>query len=621
MAGWITILGECPDFSLRLERFRKIFNIDGIPPLNIRVVDHGPEFRLIQWAWGTEFSDIAWVGDMESPGLLISGVITELTGKSSSVAVSAPSAEMLFAEWQLCGEEVVPRLNGSFSTLFHDPSLREVHVHVDRFASRSVWVQREGNTWLLGNFPSAVAACRSNRPSLDPAGLWALLHMGRPPGNRGLYAAMFALMAGQKATLKPGQPPRLETWWSRRYVPDEKPSPREWGEAIAGVLQQSADRLRRTCIQPRLFLSGGLDSRLAAAAFGSGLHSLTLCTQSNLESRLAQRVADTLDLEHSTLYRTPYWYLDTSVASALISSGNYLNHHTHFIVPAMELLTGTEPGEFLLGDLLENFNKHYFSEQLTCFGPTSGRISEWLPSIIPATVREFTRQDIHLRPEMRQRVREDYDETMSQFARAVETVSTNPADRLDTLLRWANVGLTYTYNMHTCLWPLARTRNLYFDHGVDNLSLQIPATIRGAGILHAHTLRRLNKRLSWISDANTLQPPIFPETLKRFAGRSRPVLGKIRRAVARRKNDGPVLSTSGSWLLLHEMYRKDDKYRAHCEAILFNPAALPEEIFTAQAIRSTWHEYLSGNVSRHFEVEALLSFGRLNQQISTSGLG
>lgn len=98
----------------------------------------------------------------------------------------------------------------------------------------------------------------------------------------------------------------------------------------------------------------------------------------------------------------------------------------------------------------------------------------------------------------------------------------------------------------------------------------------------------------------------------------RPILGGLRRRWKTSRSSGPIQSTSGSWLLTHELYRKDTAYRERVANTLNNPDCFPEEIFDRARIKETWNEYLAGNIDRHFEIASLLTYGTLQQQLGGS---
>jgi len=618
MGGWVFITGNTSDFDVRLSRFRRTFSVEGVPNLRIEeyVYDDIQAARSFGWAWNRASIPDVHVVRNESTMLILCGVITDLGRFGTVPSECGSTATRVLELWTAHGEEVIGQLDGSFSCLFYDSRRRQIVVFTDRFASRSVWVGEDGGTWIVGNFPSAVAAMMRNPPKIDPVGLWSLFLAGRQLGDHGLYSNVRALMAGQKAVLSPAPRKMVSKWWQRRYKPENGLSAREWGCRLADALKASAARYKKVSGSPYLFLSGGLDSRIAAASFGKTLRTLTLCTSPNAESRLAWLVSLSLGLENRRILRSPYWYLDTLDAASLISSGHFLTDHTHFIVPIQEVCSENPEAGFLLGDLLENFNKHYFK-------PSGGRFTFDCTGIkdfykyVPYAMTNSSRIGIHFREELRKPLEEMYLQALQEYAKSLLDVSEDHADRFDTFLRWANVSVTPTYNMITCIWPLAQERNLYFNNDLNELSLKIPASLRGARVLHAWILYNLSKRLALIPDSNYFLPPILPHKLKNLVKKLRPAVGAFRRnLIARtRRGNEPALKTSGSWLVLHEMYRKDARYKASMESLIADEAVFPPEIFDLQQIRNTWNEYLLGNTRLDFEIRALLSFGNLNRLV------
>lgn len=174
--------------------------------------------------------------------------------------------------------------------------------------------------------------------------------------------------------------------------------------------------------------------------------------------------------------------------------------------------------------------------------------------------------------------------------------------------------------MTTWIWPLAKERNLCFDNELNDMSLKIPSDIRGAGILHKWILYHLCKMLIIIPDANTFFPPLLSKNINQIAEKLRPAIGKFRRSLMQKQPTELVLKTSGSWLLLHEMYRKGRLYREQIENLIFDRDVFPPEIFDLEQIKNTWKEYIAGNIQLHFEIEALRSFGSLHKMIPCDGI-
>ena len=622
MGGWITEIGATSDFDEHLARFEKTFNVDGVPGLRVETHAHSNRTRTIAWAWNRFGIPDVYVEKADNGfTIVLCGVITDLGRFGPLPNNQESTASRVLRLWFEHKDNLIKELNGSFSCLFYGPDNDEATLYTDRFASRSIWFTKENDVWIVGNFPSAIMAIKKNNPKIDPVGLWSLFHTGRHVGTHGLYSNTCCLLAGEQAVLSTAPEAIVNKWWHRRYTPDTSIKASEWGARIATALQESSRRYKRVCTNPYIFLIGGLDSRIAEEAFGKPLKSVSLSTSPNAETRIASLVSKIVGIEHQTIVRSPYWYLDTLDAAALISAGNFLTCHTHFIVPTSEIASQNPDAEFFLGDLLENFNKHYFSmpdgNGLT-YNPEN--MMEILHSCVPSSVRGPHRLGIHFREEIRKRIEKIYKEALEDYAKSLVDVSEDDADRLDTFLRWADVSVTYTYNMITCLWPLAGERNIFFDNEVNKISLKIPSTLRSAGILHKWTLHHINRILALIPDANTFLPPVFPNGIGIFAKKIRPTLGRVRRCIVPKSKSKPVLKTSGSWLLTDEMYRKDSQYKKRIENLIVNENIFPSEIFDLEQIKNTWNEYLAGNTSLHFEIEALLSFGNLHRMVVCNGI-
>ncbi len=622
MGGWITLFGDMDNSDLRIQKFKRIFDVKGVPNLIVEDQSHTRCFKSILWAWRTNgIPDVYVHSDKHNNVLILCGAVTDL-GRFGSVNPDQNEiAKNVLELWKEHGDEIINQFNGSWSFLLSNCRENSATIFTDRFASRSIWISHDGNTWIMGNFPSAVVTMRQNVTTIDPAGLWSLFQTSRHIPGRGLYKEVFALKAGEKAILKSDGSYSISIWWRRKYNPDYNVFPKEWGHQLANALKDSAKRIKRITPNSYLFLSGGIDSRIAAASFEDGLKSITLCSSPNFESRIAELVSTHLGLEHQTMIRSPYWYLDTLEAATLISAGNYFTSHTHFIVPAVNIVTKYPDAAFLLGDLLENLNTHYFSI------PSNGSLffsPERLPCLltdyVPFTSKDPKRLLQIFNKNVRERFRKCWKEAVQNSAKSVMDVSEDDCDIFDTFLRWIDVSVTYTYNMISCIWPFASERTLYLDNDVNNISLRIPSKIRGKSIIHSWILWHLNKRLLLIPNANNYLPILSPKWMQNMFKRFRPKFGHIRRKLyLKYKRNSLMLPTSGSWILMHQLYRRDRKYRSMIETLLQNKDVFPHDIFDYNGIKQLWNEFLDGNLNLLFEINSLITFGKLSCLIPCQG--
>ncbi len=615
MGGWVSLFGKAGDLYLRVDRFRRVFNVENVPELNIEIRQHTPQFTSILWAWRKfRIPDMFIQSDEIGNIILLCGTVTDL-GKYGAISSDQnETAKMILNFWKEYGDAIIDEINGSWSLLFYNAKENRLTAFTDRFASRSIWISQDGNVWIIGNFPSAIVAIRKNSTNYDPAGLYSLFTISRHIPGKGIYKEVFALKAGQGITLRPDTGYQILDWYKRRYNPDFSVKPKEWGYRLAKALKYSAGRYKRITSNPYLFLSGGLDSRIVSASYGKDLKTVTLCTSPNFESRIARLVSSCLNLEHRQTVRSPYWYLDTLKASALITSGNYLFSHTHFIVPVIEIIENEPNASFFLGDLLENLNKHYFSlpdGNSIVFKPSN--LPNLLINFIPSVSRIQHPMSSIFNNKIYHYLYKDWFEAIQDSAKLVMDVSEDDRDKFDTYLRWVDVSVTYTYNMITCIWPFASERNLFFDNDLNSLSLQIPADIRGKGVIHKWILWHLKKELLMIPDANYFLPVFMPKWLQKVSKEVRPKIGRLRRNLyTKRKKGVSVMPTAGSWLLFADLYRRNRRYRAAIESLLNDNNALPCDIFDHKGIRNLWQEFLNGNNGLLFDINALLTFGTLN---------
>ncbi len=623
MGGWMVMAGELTDAEERLAHFRSVFEVPNVPRLMTKCNVRLPRLVCYSWAWNDLGIPDVDVAEDDSYVVVLHGAATDLGKYGKILPVREQTAGRILEHLSKEGETCIKELNGSFSCVLYRKKSGELEAYTDRFGSRPVCFASEGTAILLGNFPSALVAFRKSSARLNPAAVWSLFHYSRHVGSNTIYSGIHSLLAGEKLHATAGGTLRHTQWFNRRYVPEQGVGSREWAARLTGALKESAQRCLGTCSKPYVFLSGGLDSRIAAASLGQSVEAISLCSNVNAEVRIAAWVAKSLGMKHTRVVRSPYWYLDTLKAAALISSGSHFANHAHFIIPARDLAQRYGDVQFYLGDLIENFNKHYFtypSDYQPKFSPDS--LPEFLHRCVPYAVKDMSRVGLYFRPAVCAQMRSRYLDAMADYGNHVRTVSDYDADRFDALLRWADVSVTPTFNMLSCLHPLAGERNIRFDNELDEMHLHIPHDLRGSGVLHKWILYNLKLGLTIIPNANTWLPPIVPNGWGKVAKKIRPVLGRIRRRALRltKPEDKPILSTSGSWLLAHEMYRKDERVRQEVQSILLNTDLFPAEIFDNTQIAASWKEYEAGRIDLHFEINALLSFGVLQSLIPCIGI-
>jgi hypothetical protein len=628
MSGWLLITNHGGRFEKQVDKFKKVFAIEGFSPLQIKKTGIGKDSVLLSWAWTPQeyFPDMTvFFNDSTGRLIIIEGAVTDLGAYGPADTNQVLTATKISDLWNAGGKDILAEINGSFSIVIFNVLEKETVCITDRIASRSLWYSKEKDTWYFGNFPSAVAIFREE-VHLDGAGLWALLATSRPITDHSLFYEIRSLQAGQIGYFDISGKKSVIDWYELRYQPEKHGSANEWGEKIAGGLKASAQRVVKYSSPPYLFLSGGLDSRIAAAAFGSAVKTLTLTTHPNMNSRIAEKVAGKLGIQHKTIIRDAYYYLDSMTAAVLVSSGNYSITHAHFINAVIEITRKNQVASFLLGDLLENFNVHYFKPGVINNLHRVNVPIEDLPGIFNKlysySYKNLNEIEDLLNPGIAGQCRQNWSDELMALAKRVSLVSERQEDVLDALFRWYNNNFCPTNLMNDCMKPFAEIRNLMFDRFMIDLVLRVPAELKTRGILHRKVLKYLDNGLLFILNANFWLPPIVPEVMNKITRKLRPVLGNFRRRIISisKGKTSPIVKTEGSWHMPHEWYRKDPAYKGFIQSILFNNKAIPGEILRNKMIQNYWNEFQAGDTSKTFIIDVLLVLGLIHQRIPARGI-
>ncbi|MEX0966086.1 MAG: hypothetical protein WD077_02535 [Bacteroidia bacterium] len=622
MSGWFLAFNNIP--PERIEKFRKAFTFPHLPPLQLNIRELSPGISLAFWNWRNDghFHDIAIVEDNSGQQLLLEGYLTGAGKYGSLPADPEAAAATVLQLWTQHGEKVISELNGSFSLCIMNPERKEGLFITDRFNSRPVWHNTEDGTSAFANFATPLAALQKAGIRFDPVALWSLLCYSRPLDHRSLFAGIRFLDAGTRAEFNNGRLEKQEKWFNLHFEPDTKPSASEWAGAIVERLGVSTSEMIKTAPELYLFLSGGLDSRVAAGALGNQAQSITLASHINMNVKLSQQVAGAVGMPHEIFYRDDYDYLNYLDVAALLSNGNYNLAHAHFMKPCYKKVEEKPAAAFILGDLFENYNKHYYKVL-----PSDPK--EVSPEQLPTIFRKlygYTHPDfVQLRalfqPEVAGQLELSWEAALQEWAGQVQGVSNDHRDYLNALFRWYNNYCCPTNLMLECIKPFAPHRNLMFDNELFSLLLQMPAELKGKAIMHNKILGTQNKKLLNIADSNFWLPPSVPKPVKEMAQQIRPLLGKWRRSLNRKSKGGkPNFKSEGSWHMRHEWFKHDKTYQDLIEGLLEDETIFISEVFNREAVRQSWEEFKAGNKARNFEWDMLISYALVQRQFPASGI-
>jgi hypothetical protein len=578
------------------------------------VRDEAPDRAARLITWGNGSGDVHTVTSGNQSWLVLSGYLLDIQGEPG-FRNQADAAGLLLGllDESRSDEEIerlAARVTGSFGILYRNAS-RDVTLCVtDRIASRPLWTAWSGGGWVISSHSMAVAL--SNRaPDIDSTALGSfLLYGGSIEPTRSFFSDIKGVPAGTIVRLSSGGASDLHAWYAFRHAPDEALDIAAWTDLVADRLVGAAARLAAGGEKLAVFFSGGVDSRLTAAALksaGADPLLVTLADSRNIEVRVATAAARALGLRHEVVFRDELWYQRALPRAVYEAGAGYVFTHGHFSAAARQVREKHGIDAFMLGDLGEAFSKLFCSTN-----GVGGRL--WTPEEFVDGF-DSARLPLYRPPDrtgtlslLNQDVRADVEagvrrEILDRYRR-VSSVSQDPLIVGDYCFRWESAGTLPTFFMFGDLRSAAAERNIMFDPAVHDVLERLPSGIRSRHNFGAQVIRRLQPRAAWVPNSNSLLPIWWPTRAHKMSRRIKPVLGRIRRALV-----GQSHRTTGSWPEHAALYLSHPRWRQLFREVLSNQDLFEDRIFDQDAVTRCWTAFLDGDHRRSADVEKLLQIG------------
>jgi hypothetical protein len=572
--------------------------------------------------WGATPGDIHVAVQGTGSWLVLSGYILEIQSApdfhSQTEAVEILLQMLTEASSDAAIAHILRRVFGSFGIFYRDQPRDMMLCISDRVASRPLWRRRQGQGWIVSSHPTAISLSVQS-PRIDPTALGSfLLYGGAVEPARSLFQGVEAVPPGSIVRLKAGGSINEYRWYQFRHQPDNQLSPGDWVDLAAERLVRAAGRLLRRSKNPAIFFSGGVDSRLTAAALkvaGGDPLLVTLGDSRNVEVRVASAAARAMGLRHKVILRDSRWYLRALPRAVYETGSGYVFTHGHFSAAAAKVSEEFGTDTFLLGDLCEAFSK------LCCSADKIGN-RLWTPeefanvfdSIRLPLYRPQNRADTLsvLKPGVRADIEDAVRREILERYRKVASASEDPLIVGDYCLRWESVPTIPTFYMFLDLRAAAAERNIMFDPGVHELLERLPARMRNNMNLGARLIHRLQPLAGWVPNANSLLPMCWPSAAHKMSRRIKPVFGRLRRALL-----GDTYRTTGSWPKRSALYLGDAAWRCRFEDTLKNGDGFDEELFDRDAILRCWQAFVGGDHRRAGDVEKLAQLGLMRNLVQS----
>lgn len=505
-------------------------------------------------------------------------------------------------------------LNGSF-TLINIFDNEKIEIFSDRLGTRPVYYSKIKGLWIIsstgGLLIPLIRLYRRNRPNF--IAFTSLLLRSRPIDRMTLIEDVFRTDAGEVITLLPSESEKRRKWYKPIYTSHASGmSLNEKLEELDKALDRSAERLSHITYRPLLFLSGGMDSRLAAVILKEKLENLdamTLSDNINTEARIARRVARELKLNHRYYIRDKYYYfknLETFVVSCL---GSYFYVHGHFSKALEEFPCYSD---IYLGDFLESIKK------LIGFRTDKEEIIKVPDDIVSniflidgySSKLGYETLNIFSAP-YREQFREEYFKALTRQAEEAFNVSDEIAIIVDYFLRWRRAYEISTFGMFEDLRLIRPDKNIAWDNEFISILLKLNTIDRTKAKLGIKLLQKRNKNLVMkIPDANTLIPPGHNDYFGKLFKNIRNYGAFIRRQFLT-MIDKPPISGMHSWQNADYLNVSDPNWKNYLQENILSKTIADTEQFDTDFIKYSWHKYCQYDFRYGYIIYSLLNYSIL----------
>lgn len=199
---------------------------------------------------------------------------------------------------------LLPRMNGCFSVMVANLQKRVVELGADRLATVPVFFHATDQALVVSDEYWSLVQALEN-PRYDPLGVTGMLFMSHTLGPRTMIEGIqtFAPASVMRFTFQERICRAQQTYWSNAYRPRRVTDYAQLRQDTAEMLVNVFERYTRAVLERgwevSVALSGGLDSRLAAALMhsqGAPLNIFSYGPRDSAEMITARQVASALSL-------------------------------------------------------------------------------------------------------------------------------------------------------------------------------------------------------------------------------------------------------------------------------------------------------------------------------------
>lgn len=242
---------------------------------------------------------------------------------------------------------------GEFVAFLCEPS-GKLHIVNDRFGSRPLYVARNGSGIFFSSNLAFLLRLLGGNQDPDILGWFHMFSYGHTCESRTTFRGVNRLRPATHVTIDPDGTFQEKTYWKLEYAPVADLDPVSFSKDVFTAFSDGARQRAKLVGKGVIALSGGLDSRLVAAALPEDVEfsSFTFLNSgedsSTADTEVAAKVSSILGLQHRVESIPSQEYSGIAEDVIALTGGMRPLHHSATVMPYVRELQRCD-SKFLLG--------------------------------------------------------------------------------------------------------------------------------------------------------------------------------------------------------------------------------------------------------------------------------
>ena len=515
------------------------------------------------------------------------------------------------------GYEILEELNGSFAIAFYDRAKRQLGLVSDRLCSRPIYYRETKDRVIFATEFGPVIEKSEGKLELDLQGVYEFFAFTHLLDDHTYYRSIRTVRPATVLTFD-GKGKEEFSYWQHSYRPAGKSrgNPDEYSERLARTLKKAVNRrISSNESKTGLFLSGGLDARVALAAADKPLTTFTVGDRRNREARLAAEAAELAGVPNIFLERDADHYYSLIEEAVELGGGMHQFSDAHFL-GLLGQVNDRCPVLLNTYGFDARLKGHFFPPRQipwpggkVSLSKTAGAISteelfqaetwEKVPSsmLYRSPRKLFT-------PDHRGRFRLKVMESLSGLLEEADTA--NPYNLVEFPAVSSFRSLS-TYLMVMSSRAYLPQRSIVLDSDLIDLSLSMPPRLRANGYAIKQALKKLSPELGRLKNSDTGIRADAPKWLEFTVLNFRTLCRKYLN-IWTGTEEYPT-QTQGSWPHWPELIRRNDSIRGKFRSLVEDPGALPPQIFDRDRVKGLFGRHIQREEDNSRLLISLVTFG------------